>query len=292
MRISTNTYFSKLKNGKETTFKERLIDVKNAGFDAVGLQLHKEKISIQEQSKLCDELGLEITYIHSDYGLEHLLNNFWLDNEIGDGVEKMFADQILECKGANCKNIVYHLCCSYEAEIGQIGLDRIQRLCKLSKENGFNFCIENTFRPDKFDYIFSNLDLDNLKICFDAGHEFCLTPISEIVEKHYDKVSCMHLHDNCGTYHKTKNSKGETVPSSLNDEHKILGKGKINVEALAKKLALVSEDVPLNMEFKCIIRKLDEFKNCANIDIGYTTDDLKEVYNTLVELENKIKQYK
>ena len=156
MKISMNTYFSKLKDGKETTFLERLEAIKEAGFDAVGLQLHKEKISIQEQSKLCDELGLDITYVHIDYGNESLLNDFWLDNEIGDGVEKLFADQILEAKGVNCKNLVYHLCCSFETVLSEVGLRRIERLCKLSKEYGFNFCVENTFRPDKFDYIVGN----------------------------------------------------------------------------------------------------------------------------------------
>ena len=292
MKISTNTYFSKKKGNIETSFEDRLKDIKKFNFDAVGIYLRKEKISIQKQSELCDKYGLEICYTHVDYGQENLLNNFWLDNEIGDSIEQMYVDQIKEAEGINCKNLVFHLCNSYDAKIGEIGLKRIDRLCKLCAKYNFNFCIENTLLAEKLDYVFDKLNNENLKICYDVGHENAFTPNSKMVEKHFTKITCLHIHDNCGNLHKTKNLNGDLVSSTMNDEHKILGEGTVDIDKLAKKLSLVDENVPLNMEFKTIIRRLDDLGNGANIDIGYTEYDLKQVYEVLKNLENRIYNYK
>lgn len=288
MEKSMNSYFSKLYNGKETSFEKRISDIKNANFDCVGIYLHKEKISMLEQNDICSKYGLKICYIHSDYGNEKLLNNFWLDNNFGDEIEKSYTEQIKECIGVNCNNIVFHLCGSYKAQIGEIGLNRIRRLVSLCEKYNFNFCIENTFRPDKFKYIFDNIKSDNLKICFDAGHEFCLTPSAKILEKFANKVSCTHLHDNCGKIY----SPLTHTPSAISDQHKILGDGKINIDKLAKRLSLINENVPLNMEFKTINRITDSNGDFINIDLGYNETSLKKVYASLKMLEKKIKKYK
>ena len=58
-------------------------------------------------------------------------------------------------------------------------------------------------------------------MCYDSGHENFLTPHANFLQKHGDRLMCVHLHDNNG----------------LTDQHKIPFTGSVNWEYVALSLA-------------------------------------------------------
>lgn len=216
MLKSVNIYFT-----PKVDTKLKIDTIKEMGYDEcfTGIDRTTENISLKKELKYIKKSGLKVTMIHCEYDGK-ILDNFWLDNKIGDKIVKDYSRQMKKAKGYS-NNFVVHLNGSRNSITSEIGLNRVKKLLKIAKKCGFNLCVENLYSSIEIPYLFSNIKDDNLKICCDIGHQHCLTPNFEVLKDYGEYVSVLHIHDN----------------NLLKDEHKILGTGSIDIEKLALDLA-------------------------------------------------------
>lgn len=193
MKKSINAYFC-----KEIDSKEKIKAIKNAGYDEffVGIYKEKETLSWKDQIEYGTKLGLRCSMIHCYYK-EHNLNNFWLNNSLGEEVTNSYLKQLEDCHEYT-KNFVVHLNGSKESVVSEIGLERIKKLLKVCEKYDVNLCIENLYSEIEIPYIFENIHHRNLKICLDYGHRNFLTPDFDIMKEYGKFVSVLHIHDNYG----------------------------------------------------------------------------------------------
>ncbi|MEG1499937.1 MAG: TIM barrel protein [Clostridia bacterium] len=258
MQKCVNMYFT-----KEIDFNEKIELFKKNNFDGV-LVGFDDCVPFVEGIKLITQKGLYVEMVHCHYGEEKTLNSLWTNSKEGDELENKFLFQIKECKKANIENFVIHASASKDVALSKIGLERIKRLLYECQKNNMFLCIENTFSLNELEYIFNNIDSDNLMLCYDSGHENFLTQGAEMLKKFANKVKVVHLHDNWG---KT-------------DEHMILGEGGINVENLAYDLSKCKNLEALTAEIKVFIWG------------EYDQSIIGRIYKSLDDLDNKINKYK
>ena len=73
-------------------------------------------------------------------------------------------------------------------------------------------CLENVRNNHNLKQIL-NLDLDNVKMCFDLGHAHCYDNVEKLFNETQSHIICAHIHNNHGT-----------------DEHLIPNQGEINYQ--------------------------------------------------------------
>ena len=203
------------------------------GYDEffTGIYDKNETLTFLEQLYYAKKIGLDCTMIHCQY-FEPELDNFWLKNEIGDNICNSYLDQIKKCQNLT-KNFVVHLNGSKDCCVSEIGITRLEKLLEECEKYDINLCIENLFSEQEIPYVFSKIKSNHLKICFDTGHKNFLTPNFDVMGNFGKFVSVLHIHDNDG----------------VADLHKIIGKGTIDLENLAKDLA-INKDLVLSSEIK------------------------------------------
>lgn len=217
MKKAINLYFI---NGDT---KEKLDNIKNAGFDGVFLGVYdkNETMTLEEQVEYCKQIGLGISMIHCSY-IEPKLNGLWVeDSADGEFTENDLLEQIERIKSLGVKDFVIHTNGSFEAQNSKAGLKRIKNILSACEKYNLNLCIENLYVKEQVEYIFENLQSKNLKFCYDCGHENFLTPNCGLVEKYGDILTTTHIHDNHGS----------------KDEHLTLGEGTLDKIRLAKLLS-------------------------------------------------------
>ena len=251
---------------KEVDTKEKIDLFKQTNYDEVMLGVYDkvETLPLEEEVEYLDKVGLKYSVIHDSYN-DKVLNNFWIDNEIGDEIEEDLKNQILKISKFNTKNFVIHHESCKGVEPTEIGLERLRRLLNVAEKFDINICVENLYNENTFAYIFDNIKHKNLKMCFDCGHENFLCPGANFLDKYYDYVTCVHLHDNLG----------------ILDDHKMLGFGTIDLDNLARGLSKCREidNIILTSEIKY---SKEEF----NLEL------MQKNMNTLIELEKKINEYR
>ena len=260
MKKAINLYF--LDN---VDTKEKLDNIKSAGFDGVllGICTNKETMTLQEQIEYCRQIGLGVSMVHCSY-YEPNLYELWQENSaIGDETEKDLINQIEQIKTLTGNNFVIHTHGGKDAKTSSYGLKRITNILKKCEEYNINLCIENLYLEEQVDYIFNNLQSPNLKVCYDSGHDNCLTPGSHILKNYASLITATHIHDNHGNH----------------DEHIPLGKGNIDIENLAQHLSLH------NLEYLTA-----EVKH--NNDTRSQKEILKENFEALQKLEEKIAAFR
>jgi len=248
MKKSINLYFNKTVNTKE-----KLNFIKQAGYDEFFTGCNNnEKMSLKEQIEYGKKIGLNCTMIHCYYNQQEL-NNFWLNNSIGDKVLNDYISQIEECKFLT-DNFVVHLHSSKESVISEIGLNRIRQLLKICEKYDINLCIENLYSEIEIPYIFKNIQHKKYKICYDIGHQNFLTPNFNVFKDYGKFVTVLHLHDN----------------DSITDMHQICGTVNIDFKKFAqeyKKQNLnltLSNEISYKQDYKKVI--IESLKSLQNLE--------------------------
>ena len=54
----------------------------------------------------------------------------------------------------------------------ETGLNRWKKIINHAEKIGMTIALENTVWPNVLEYIFDNIQSDNLKICYDSGHDY------------------------------------------------------------------------------------------------------------------------
>lgn len=234
MKKAINLYVS------EIDTLDKINWIKEAGFEAIytGMYNNPETIELNKIIEIFKKNNFGIPQMHCSY-IEPKLKDLWFTGESGDDQEKFLLSQIDETAKYDIKNFVIHTNGEYNPPITNYGIKRIKRLLERCKEYDINLCIENLYSYKQMRFIFDNIEDDNLKVCYDCGHDNCLKTEQPIFEAFKDKITVLHLHDNHG-----KPKKG------IGDEHLMLGLGNMDLNKLAEKLSTLPEDIVLCAEYK------------------------------------------
>ena len=224
---SVNLYYV-----KDINTKTKLDLIKKLGYDEffTGIYDKNETLTFEQQIEYANSINLKCTMVHCQY-FDDIMNNFWLENELGEKIVKSYLEQIKRSSIAS-KNFVVHLNDSRDSSVSEIGLKRIKILLQECEKYDINLCVENLNNPDEIPYIFKNLEHKNLKICFDVGHRNCLHPQFDVIKEYGEYIEVLHMHDNNGQ----------------KDEHKICFAGTVDWISFAKYAA--NKDWVLSAEVK------------------------------------------
>lgn len=260
--------------------EEQVKDIKNSGFDCVidtaDPAFKKENGLNKQRMNLFKKHGLKLSSLHMRYKNE-LLPNFWLDNKIGDKLEKNLIKDIKFANKYGFTCVVVHL----KGVSNQIGFCRLRRVLRLCEKLNIPLALENLDgNKNLLEQTFKNVKSDFLKFCYDAGHAHVFDNDYDYITKYKTKLITLHLHDNLGIQSKEQYKK-IGYNSNNPDMHTLNKYGNINWESIASKLAKVENIINLDYEIKMCYRKNETAKEV-----------LKEVYKQACELEYMIKKYK
>ena len=244
--------------------EQRVKLISESGFDCVitsqDERFEKQNGDINFQVNLFKENGLNLSSLHNQY-ITSELPNFWLENEIGEKLEKNLIKDLETAKQYGFKCVVVHMIGTYN----KVGEERLKRVLKKCEELNVPIAIENIDHQHPFIDIFENFSSPYLKFCYDSGHNNCFDKEFNYLEKYGDKLICLHLHDNDGTA----------------DQHTLARFGTIDWETLAKRLAKLDlTNVSLDYEMLMKVNGDLDAKQC-----------IQETKKMADKLESAIKKY-
>lgn len=251
--------------GYKTDYKERIKLIKEAGFECVitsaDPRLNKQNGSIRNQVKYIKKAGLKLSSLHMTY-VEDELPNFFMDNKIGNKIEKRIIKDLHLAKKYGFTCVVAHI----SGEESEIGYKRLDRILKVCEKLDVPLAIENLdFNRQLLVKLFSRYD-DNkyAKFCYDAGHNNCFDYGFDYLGKYGDKLICLHLHDNKGDQ----------------DSHTLNKYGNIDWEKIALGLSKCKE---VNLDYELLMKQSsDDSKE----------DVVNECFKQAKELEERINYYR
>jgi sugar phosphate isomerase/epimerase len=209
--------------------------IKKAGFDMVFISTPSIDLSCEIKKK-ADALGLETEFIHAPF---KNINTMWANDnskpEILDGM-KHTVDM---AQKAGIPVVVVHASSTYTPpEICDAGLRRFDELVDYAKKKGIILAFENLRKIGNITYLVDRYEnRDNVRFCYDAGHEHGCTRFVSFADIFRDRIICTHIHDNFGY-----------TPDSDPDLHLLPFDGNIDYKKMMKKLKEYSYSGPITLE--------------------------------------------
>lgn len=251
--------------GVKAPMKERLNKIKEYGFDSIIISANKKYDKVNEplkkRVKYAIKIGLKLSSLHASYNNE-TLDNFFINNKIGDKIEKQLIKEVKLCHKYGFLCLVVHL----KGAPSEIGIVRLKRILKVCDKLNVDLAIENLINREVFDNVFNEIEHPHLKMCYDCGHNNAFERDRVFFPKFNNKLVCVHLHDNFG-----KND--DHMPFNLG--------GQINMDKVAKDL-INTNLVNLDFEILChnkILTTVDEI-------LSKTIENAKYI-ESIVENERK-----
>ena len=237
-----------INNGNKNVTPIKTIDaIKNAGFKNVFVQWYNEEgeYSQEEQLEYARNQGLNIIFAHLGY---QNVNDIWENDIKGDLLVDRYKNDIKICKDNNISLVVMHLTRKHDAPMyNEIGLRRIKEIVDYAKEIGVKVAFENTNIKGYLEYVFENIDNDNIGLCYDAGHCHAHFNDEFNYEMFKDRIFAVHLHDN----------------DKSDDQHLLPFEGTIDWENLVEELKKSNYEGPVTLELcyrnDYLNMSLDEF---------------------------------
>lgn len=261
--------------------EQQVKDIKESGLNCVictaDPAFDKDNWTIKKQVKLFQKYNLKLSSLHMRYKRDEL-ENFWLNNRIGKRVMKNLIKDIKAAYKYGFKCVVVHVV----GNISEIGKERLSKVLFYCEKLNIPLALENLNKNNQLlDDIYSSINSEYLKFCYDAGHAHCFEPEIDHLTKYKDKVIALHLHDNLGDCISNEQYERIGYMGKNSDMHTLNKYGNINWEEIAKKLAKVPNELNLDYEVMMTYRQNETPK-----------DVLKEVYNQACELETLINKCK
>lgn len=178
---------------------ETIDAIVQAGFKNVFIQWYNRNYTPtqEEQLKYIREKNLNVIFAHLGY---NNINEIWKDSNDGDIIIENYKNDIdiLSSQGINL--VVMHLSRTFNPpKYNEIGLERIRRLIKYAKDKNVKIAFENVEVKGYLEYVFDNIDSDNIGICFDVGHFHTFYKDEFDMQRYNNKIFAVHLHDNFQT---------------------------------------------------------------------------------------------
>ncbi len=186
-----------IQNDNQNVTPIQTIDaIKKAGFRNVFIQWYNKnwECSQKEQLDYARSLGLNVVFAHLGY---QNINEIWKENEIGASLVQRYKEDLKACKENNISLVILHLISKdLEPMYNEIGLHRVKEIVDYAKELGIQVAFENTKTWGYLEYVLTNLDNDNIGVCYDAGHCHAFYDDKFSYELFKNRFFAVHLHDN------------------------------------------------------------------------------------------------
>lgn len=246
--------------------------IKEMGFDGVFIYSQYKPDKYINDILSCN---LEIETLHLPYKLiiddkcvdPQFVNVLWTHKPEAEKYMETLVTEINFANDYGIKNVVLHITGGKQPPpIDMIGADRVKCLIEYCEKYNMNLCLENLRCLDYIKYLYTNINSDHLKFCFDSGHANYMTKnINDFPwESFGDKLACVHLNDNDGTI----------------DCHGIPFSGNIEWNKIIKKILKYNPNINLTLEVRA---SKDQIKTVTEKDF------LKLCYESLLEIE-KLKE--
>lgn len=175
---------------------EYLCTVKALGFDNTFSTTKPIEI-MYDFANAVAKAGMTYETVHAPF---KNINDIWHDGEAGEIALALIASGIDAAKEVGAPVSVIHLSSgTSNLPPTDIGRARFTRLIEYAVSKDITLAFENTRKLANIAWIFEEFaDLENVKFCFDCGHESCFTPGREYLPIFGSKLICTHLHDNDG----------------------------------------------------------------------------------------------
>ena len=219
-------------DNKNVNAIETIDAICKAGFKNVFVQWYNKDWSPtqEEQLEYIRKKGLNVIFAHLGY---QNINDIWVEGEDGDKLIYRYKNDIKICKENNIKMVIMHLVSkSIAPKYNEIGLKRIKQIVDYAKTLDVKVAFENTKIKGYLDYVFENIDNENIGICFDSGHYHVYFNDELDFNKFKNKIFAVHLHDN----------------DQSDDLHLLPFDGTLNWEETIKKLKESNYNGPITME--------------------------------------------
>lgn len=180
----------------EVPIQEQAKLIKEAGFDSVMLFWYKDlqDTPVDDFPQIVRNAGLEIENIHLPW---YRPNDLWRDNLDGDEALIRILQYLEAAKAHQINTAVMHpIGWQGEPPFTEVGLNRFQKMVDIAEKNNINLALENLSNPNVLDFIYSKIDSNKLKFCYDNGHDNIFPQGYNLVIKYRDRISACHLTDN------------------------------------------------------------------------------------------------
>lgn len=211
------------------SFEERLMLIKDNGFD--GVMLGFSEGLMYTQYEIADKFNLEIENVHSPFDR---MNALWEICPVSDYILNRTLECIDICGRNSVDKVVVHPTDGLiPPQVGKFGLNNFYRLINEACKKGVTLLFENIQIPEFLDIIFENFgSCENVKFCYDIGHENCFSKGTNCLEKFSKYLSALHIHDNNGE----------------SDGHMIPYDGNIDYDIFLRRLKSVGYDGAMSLE--------------------------------------------
>lgn len=206
---------------------------KQAGFGAVFTGAYDAKTTAQIAELLARE-GLSFDTIHAPF--RGMINDMWSDGEVGARALRILCDAVDRCAEVNVPIAVIHLSTGKAPAITEAGQRNYAMLVEYASKKNVTLAFENQRWLANLAFVFEYLAADNVRFCWDCGHEGCFTPGRHYMPLFGEKLACLHLHDNLGNLNE--------------DMHLIPYDGALDFDYVAREIRNSGFDGTLMLELK------------------------------------------
>lgn len=205
---------------------ETLDRIVNAGFESTFTGRY-DLPSVEKLVEKCKKLGLDMEFIHAPF---NDINSMWLPGDRYKTIYDGMIQSIDSAAATGIKAVVTHVSSGWSPpEICDDGLKRYDDLVEYAAKKNVTLAFENLRKVGNIAYFVDRYEKnDNVKFCYDCGHEHCYTETVCFPDIFRDRMIFTHIHDNMG---RDKNN-----PMGDPDMHVLPFDGNIDYEKMMRKL--------------------------------------------------------
>ena len=218
-------------------FEAQMPLIKRAGFD-VCFAPYKKDEPLRLWADLSEKLDLPIETLHAPF--DHM-NTLWVDAPEGEDYLNFQLTRIDGCSEIGVEKCVMHVTIANTAPpVSDVGLRRFRKMCDYAQEKGVRLCFENLEIPGHLAAVLAD-NPEYHGFCWDCGHNYCYTPLVDMMALYGRRLLCLHVHDNFGV----------RVPGRIHyvdDLHLLPMDGGLDWNAFAERIRSAGFDGPLTLE--------------------------------------------
>ena len=146
---------------------------------------------------VAESVGMSFDFIHAPF---RGINDMWLEGDAYTRIYNQLRLTIDTAANVAVPMVIFHLSSGWEPpKTSEIGFSRFDQLVDHAEKQRVTIAFENLRNKENLLEIMERYkDRDNVKYCYDCGHEYCYTENVDWVSIFGDKLACVHVHDNFG----------------------------------------------------------------------------------------------
>lgn len=170
--------------------------IHRAGFETF-FTGNQDRATVAALKQKADELGLCFEFIHAPF---NGINNIWLSGMEYLTIHNAMKHSIDLAAENGIPTVITHVSSGWNAPaVNDLGLSRYDELVLYAKEKGVILAFENLRMTGNLAVLIDRYEkLDNVRYCFDCGHEHCYTKTVSWMDLFTTRAICTHIHDNHG----------------------------------------------------------------------------------------------